>query len=108
MDEKAWNSMFYELASKPKYNGAFVRPVTGRTTAVFGTKRTFNDQLQTRHEGLDLEGRTGTPIFAMAAGRVVMSSMRFVSGGTTTIDHGNGLFTSYFHMSKRRRLDMWK
>ncbi|MEE2904136.1 MAG: M23 family metallopeptidase [Myxococcota bacterium] len=103
LDDKAWSSMFHPLASVPKYNGAFVRPVTGRKTAVFGTKRTFNDKLQTRHEGLDLEGRTGTPIVAMAAGRVVMSSMRYVFGGTTTIDHGNGLFTSYFHMSKRRK-----
>jgi hypothetical protein len=102
-DQRAWSRMWRDLPTRPKHVGPFVRPVLGSTTAVFGTKRTFNGQLKTRHEGLDLEGRTGVPIKALAAGRVVMSAERFVSGGTTTLDHGNGLFTSYFHMSRRRK-----
>jgi len=107
-DQRTWSRMWRDLASRPKHVGPLVRPVPGKTTAVFGTKRTFNGQLNTRHEGLDLEGRTGVPIKAMADGRVVMSEERFVSGGTTTIDHGNGLFTSYFHMSrKRKRVGDW-
>ncbi|MEO1335269.1 MAG: peptidoglycan DD-metalloendopeptidase family protein, partial [Myxococcota bacterium] len=36
-----------------------------------------------------------------AHGRVVMSDMRWGSGGTLILDHGGGLFTSYFHLSKR-------
>jgi len=107
-DQRAWSKMWWDVPTRPKHTGPFVRPVRGRRTAVFGTKRTFNGELKTRHEGLDLEGRVGVPIKALAAGRVVMSSERFVSGGTTTLDHGNGLFTSYFHMSRRpKRVGDW-
>lgn len=102
-DQRDWTRLWRDLPSRPKHVGRFARPVPGKTTAVFGTKRTFNGELSTRHEGLDMEGRKGVPIKALAAGRVVMSAMRFVSGGTTSIDHGNGLFTSYFHMSRRRK-----
>ena len=54
------------------------------------------------HYGVDLNGKIGTPVRASAAGRVVMSSMRWGSGGTLILDHGGGLYTVYFHLSKRR------
>ena len=70
-------------------------------TSVFGTKRTFNGQLKSRHYGLDMRGATGDPVAAIAPGRVVLSGMRFYSGGTLVVDHGGGLFSLYFHLSKR-------
>lgn len=82
--------------------GAPVTPVDSRVTSPFGVERVFNGEVQSRHYGLDLDGRTGDAVHAALPGRVVMSSMRFYSGGTIVLDHGGGLFSLYFHLSKRR------
>jgi murein DD-endopeptidase MepM/ murein hydrolase activator NlpD len=100
-EERAWAAMFAAEPTPPAFSGGFIRPVSGSTTSPFGTKRMFNGRLKTRHYGLDLDGDIGAPIRAMQAGRVVMSAMRFTSGGTIVIDHGNGLFSAYFHLSRR-------
>lgn len=75
--------------------------VKPRVTAVFGTERVFNGAVQSRHYGLDLRGRVGDPVFACLPGRVVLSGMRYFSGGTLVLDHGGGLHTLYFHLSAR-------
>jgi murein DD-endopeptidase MepM/ murein hydrolase activator NlpD len=76
-------------------------PTAGGETSPFGTLRTYNKKKKSRHLGLDLDGDIGAPVFASNRGRVVLSSDRFYSGGTIVIDHGNGLFSMYFHLSKR-------
>lgn len=88
-------------ATQPKVFGALARPVKGRKTGSFGTRRIFNGKRKSVHYGLDLDGGIGAPIRAVADGVVVMSTMRWTSGGTIIVDHGGGLFTLYFHMSKR-------
>ncbi len=100
-EERAWAAMFAAEPTPPAFAGGFIRPVAGSTTSPFGSKRMFNGRLKTRHYGLDLDGDIGAPVRAMQAGRVVMSAMRFTSGGTIVIDHGNGLFSAYFHLSRR-------
>ena len=52
------------------------------------------------HSGLDLAGRPGKPIYAMADGRVVCSQRMYVEGNFTVVDHGNGVFSGYMHQSK--------
>lgn len=102
-EEKEFKALFEPEPGAPSHNGALERPVTGEITAVFGTRRVFNNKANTIHYGLDLDGRTGSPIRAMAPGKVVMSAMRWASGGTVILDHGGGLLTAYFHMSKRNK-----
>lgn len=83
--------------------GNVVRPTRSRRrTGFYGTRRVFNGELQSRHYGLDLAGGVGVPVRAMLPGRVVMSSDRYYSGGTLVLDHGGGLFSLYFHLSKRK------
>ena len=54
-----------------------------------------------RHEGLDIRGRPGQPVVAVAAGRVVYSDDRMRGyGKTIIIDHGNGMQSLYAHNSK--------
>jgi murein DD-endopeptidase MepM/ murein hydrolase activator NlpD len=50
--------------------------------------------------GLDLDGDVGATIVAANRGRVLVASERFYSGGTVLLDHGQGLMTMYFHMSR--------
>jgi murein DD-endopeptidase MepM/ murein hydrolase activator NlpD len=76
------------------------RPVKKVVTAPFGTLRLYNNKKRSRHRGLDLDGRTGDPIEALAAGRVSLVEDRYYSGGTVVLDHGDGLFSLYFHMSR--------
>ncbi len=78
----------------------FVRPVDKEETSPFGTLRTYNDERQSRHLGLDLDGKTGDPIVAVAPGHVVLVEERYYSGGTVVIDHGGSMFSLYFHMSR--------
>lgn len=52
------------------------------------------------HKGLDLRGRWGDPIIAMADGRVVCAMRMHAEGNFTVIDHGNQIFTGYMHQSK--------
>lgn len=70
-------------------------------TGVYGTRRELNGVLKSRHYGLDLRGAVGDPVKAALPGRVVLSGMRYYAGGTLILDHGGGLFTLYFHLSRR-------
>jgi murein DD-endopeptidase MepM/ murein hydrolase activator NlpD len=82
------------------WRGRFVRPTPGPETAPFGTLRTYNKKRRSRHLGLDLDGAVGAPIVAANHGRVLLAAERFYSGGTVLLDHGEGLVTMYFHMSR--------
>lgn len=76
------------------------RPVPGSVSSLFGLRRVFNGQPRGVHRGLDLRGATGTPIRACAAGRVVLADDLYFSGNAVYIDHGQGVFTAYLHMSR--------
>ncbi len=52
------------------------------------------------HRGLDMYGRTGDPVYAMADGRIVLADKLFYEGNIVIIDHGNKIFSYYMHLSK--------
>ncbi len=51
------------------------------------------------HTGMDIATSTGTPIYATAAGTVVVAQQRPGYGKYIVIDHGGGLQTWYLHAS---------
>ncbi len=69
-------------------------------TAPFGQERLFNGELQSRHTGLDLRGAVGEPVRAAARGRVVIARDLYFSGNGVYLDHGRGVYTGYFHLSR--------
>ncbi len=77
----------------------FIRPVPGAVTSSFGLRRVFNKEPRAPHMGLDLRGAAGTPIFACAAGTVLLAEEQYYAGNCVFIDHGMGVITSYMHMS---------
>ncbi len=76
------------------------RPVPGSVSSQFGLKRVFNGQPRGEHRGLDLRGAQGTPIKACADGVVVLVDDLYFSGNTAYINHGEGVFSAYLHMSE--------
>ncbi|WP_207259986.1 peptidoglycan DD-metalloendopeptidase family protein [Desulfovibrio sp. Huiquan2017] len=75
------------------------RPVKGRMLSRFGLYRTFNGNVAARHTGLDFRAWLGTPIHAVAAGRVALVRALYYGGNSVLIDHGNGFFTMSCHLS---------
>jgi murein DD-endopeptidase MepM/ murein hydrolase activator NlpD len=71
-------------------------PQSGR----FGDRRVFNGQPRSPHSGADYRAATGTPVLAVADGRVVLAADHFFSGKSVFVDHGDGLLSMYFHLSK--------
>lgn len=81
---------------------AFIEPLHSKITSAFGKARVYNGSLKGYHSGTDFRAAMGTPIIAANDGKVVLVKKRFYSGGTVIIDHGEGIYTCYFHMSQFR------
>jgi murein DD-endopeptidase MepM/ murein hydrolase activator NlpD len=81
----------------------FIRPVAGRITSGFGSRKDpINGRTKT-HTGVDFGVGTGTPIHASASGTVVFSGSRganYWAGNHVIIDHGGGYQTLYAHQSR--------
>ncbi|WP_295546754.1 M23 family metallopeptidase [Halodesulfovibrio sp.] len=82
------------------WDGKFIRPVSGSVSSEFGVQRFFNGKPRKPHSGVDLRGKTGTPIKAFASGVVRIAASHFFSGKVAYIDHGQGVVSIYCHMSK--------
>ncbi len=68
----------------------------------FGTRRSFNKSpFDYFHAGIDFGGGTGVEIRSPAAGVVVMAEPLDIRGNATIIDHGQGVFTGYWHQSEQ-------
>lgn len=72
-----------------------------RVTSPWGAQRQLNGTLQRPHYGIDLGAATGTAIRAPAPGLVIIAEAdMYFEGGMVAIDHGQGLITTYLHMSR--------
>jgi murein DD-endopeptidase MepM/ murein hydrolase activator NlpD len=82
---------------------AFDWPTTGIISGLFGSQRVLNGKAKAPHFGVDIAAPEGTPIHAPADAVVVLAEPDFyLTGGTTVLDHGHGVFTMYIHQSGLR------
>lgn len=82
------------------FAGGFIPPIDGIITGVYGSQRVFNGEPKRPHFGLDYAGKTGDPVKAPAAGKVLLFVPdMFYSGGTMIIDHGQGITSTFLHLS---------
>ena len=72
-------------------------PVDGRITSHFGARHDPLGKGERWHKGLDIAAPAGTPVRAIAAGKVVFSGLAGGYGNLVAIDHGNGVTTRYAH-----------
>jgi murein DD-endopeptidase MepM/ murein hydrolase activator NlpD len=82
------------------FSEPFDWPVPGIISSPFGAQRKLNGQLQAPHFGVDIAAPANTPIHAPADGTIVLAEPDFfLTGGTTVLDHGHGVFTVYVHQN---------
>lgn len=79
---------------------SFAPPVPGDVTEEFGTRRVINRKTRGRHLGVDLRAAAGERVRAAGSGRVVLAGNFYLSGNSVFIDHGDGVYSMYFHLSR--------
>jgi murein DD-endopeptidase MepM/ murein hydrolase activator NlpD len=78
----------------------FVAPMQGIVTGVYGSQRVYNGVPKNPHFGIDYAGDKGDPVKAPASGTVSLwVPDMFYSGGTMIIDHGQGVSSTFLHLS---------
>ncbi len=92
--------VYNTLTPKSFISLAFIAPMQSKITSAFGKARVYNGSLKGYHSGTDFRAKVGEPIKAANDGKVVLCKERFYSGGSVVIDHGEGIYTCYFHLSK--------
>jgi len=69
----------------------------GWISSYFGERADpFHGQMA-HHDGIDIAGKTGSEIIAVASGVVTWAGPRFGYGNMVEINHGNGYITRYAH-----------
>jgi septal ring factor EnvC (AmiA/AmiB activator) len=88
-----------QLKEFPKLKGQLAWPAEGRVITKFG--RQWNPKLKTTTEnpGVDIKGKPGSEIRTVLGG--IVTTITFIRGFGTTIiiDHGNGFYTVYGHVT---------
>lgn len=99
--ERSQAKAIYEHFTPIRYwDRSFIKPLDSNITSEYGSARTYNGTLQSYHGGVDLRARTPIAVHATNEGIVVLAEDRYYSGGTIIIDHGEGLYSCYFHLSR--------
>ena len=93
------NKIYATANAGLKFNSKFILPMSSAVTSPFGTARVFNGTLKSYHGGTDFRAAVGSSVIAANDGVVVISKDRYYAGGSVVIDHGEGIYTQYYHLS---------
>lgn len=92
----------YRNSDDAKHWNHFSMPVQDSFTGFFGTRRMFNQEFKSFHQGLDIRAAPNTIIRSPSDGRVAYVGDLFFTGNTVILDHGLGLFTIYAHLNESK------
>ena len=83
------------------YNNGFTVPASGPISGVYGSQRILNGNAKSPHYGIDIALPEGDKVFAPMDGIILFThNDLYFGGGTIIIGHGQGLTTSYLHLSE--------
>ena len=106
-DDAMLSAVYKAWSPQPLWTGAWQYPLKldWTLTTDFAQRRTINGKPDTLyyHGGLDMAPNTGAEggaIYAPAAGKVVYIGALQARGTTVALDHGLGVTSYYFHLSK--------
>ena len=81
-------------------NAYWIRPCSYvKVSSPFGNREQPTAGASTYHQGIDLAGPEGTPIYAARTGVVTIASYSNSAGYYVTINHGDGFSSIYMHMT---------
>jgi murein hydrolase activator len=79
--------------------GSLPWPVAGRLAYRFG-RETLPNGTAIRWNGIGIAAGAGTPVRAVASGKVVLASPFEGYGPSVVLDHGGGYYTLYLHLDQ--------
>jgi murein DD-endopeptidase MepM/ murein hydrolase activator NlpD len=85
---------------KQRWIGSFSWPAEAAISQGFGHREIINNRPAGSHRGVDVAVPGGTKIFSPNSGKIVFTKQLKAFGGTIVIDHGQGIHTLYFHLSR--------
>ena len=92
--------IYATVTPKRYWEKPFSMPLNSHITSDYGNARIYNGSLKGFHSGTDFRAPTGTTLKAVNDGIIVVASDRYYSGNAIIIDHGEGIYSSYSHLSK--------
>jgi murein DD-endopeptidase MepM/ murein hydrolase activator NlpD len=92
---------FSQFTAQKLWLGQFIWPVEPVVvTSPYGIRRSYNGgPVSSFHGGIDLAADEGAPVAAANSGRVAWVGTGPDYGNTVLIDHGDGVFSGYSHLS---------
>ena len=98
------------LSSEQEWRGPFKAPVDADPVYGYGAPTRYsgaaNVEMATDslfgeyHRGMDYLVPPGTVVQSPAAGRVVLAAPQILTGNTLVLDHGQGVLSVFFHLSR--------
>jgi murein DD-endopeptidase MepM/ murein hydrolase activator NlpD len=69
-------------------------------SAKYGDRRSYGGMVDGYHSGVDYRAWGGMPVLAPADGVVILAERLEARGNAVLLDHGGGLITGYWHLSR--------
>jgi hypothetical protein len=99
-EKKALDGIWKEVKEERYWRGSFILPTKGEFGSSFGVRRIINNKPRSPHTGIDIKAPYGREVPASNHGKVRFIGDLFFAGKSLIIDHGMGVYTMYFHLSK--------
>ena len=92
-------NLIYKTVTPREWRQPFVLPLATEPSPNFGSRSVFNGQPRSPHAGIDFSSPTGTVVMAPAEGRVALADDLYFTGNTVILDHGDGVYSIFAHLS---------
>ncbi|MDR3013006.1 MAG: M23 family metallopeptidase [Chitinispirillales bacterium] len=100
-DKSSYNAHYTEDGEALIFSGLRYPLDRIHITSSFGMRRHPVTGRSAMHNGVDYRARAGTPVYAVAEGRVTKSAFDNASGNYIAIRHNDGYSSYYLHLSRR-------
>jgi murein DD-endopeptidase MepM/ murein hydrolase activator NlpD len=101
--EQKRTAALWPVESLRLWKGRFADPLPGLPLGTpFGVRRIINNIPKNSHSGADVTADEGEPVKAPNDGVAVMVEEQFFAGKCVYIDHGDGIYTMFFHLSETK------